>query len=498
MAAELAYLQDRLRECSKSGPESIPDELADGISEFVAKHADQAVLDKVFPYAEVGGDYSLVDDAKLMGQLLDELHAALIGGPAEEIISDLSIPAADPAISIINAMPIKIIDHPLGEIKRWMEISGFCISIMCGHLPAALACLKALAHDEIHKAVASGVKYLITGGPPGEAGREEPLPSIGSGEPAPVTTSHAGDHVAREHRPVTTQYTAPTPEPTACPGVVQEETGQKPAAPAISSRPSPVRDPDGADVTPGSRPRKPPTAAGTPASPPPTEDQASTKRPAVPGKASTGPGGLRGAGGSLNAASSRQGGATTPVTPQLSPPSSAAVPAEARCVRLRIHYERADTAAHVPPAPPVTLIVEQEVSTLPACRAGGRAEAAGNAVSAAHGAKTGMTCQRWRAADDSGFADGSPEADALRRRLRSILTGAAVDDDPAMNVKDWPDGPGSLLAAPCGCVEIMGTITSRSGKNTLESIGIKTEKRTLYDGFVRIVVSAVSGLIPGR
>jgi hypothetical protein len=165
------------------------------------------------------------------------------------------------------------------------------------------------------------------------------------------------------------------------------------------------------------------------------------------------------------------------------------------CVRLRIHYERAEVVS--------ALIVGQEASALLACPADGRTGAAGNATRTAREAKTGTTWQRWHAADDSGFADGSPGADALRRRLRSILTGAAPGDDPAMKVEDRPDGPGSLPAALCGCVEIMGIITSRSGNNVPKSIGIKTQARdddeSLFDDeFFRVVVLAVSGLIPGR
>jgi hypothetical protein len=117
----------------------------------------------VLPHPDAGGDYSLVDAAELVGHLKDELHTALIGAPAQKIISSWGIPADDP-VSIIDAMPIGPIDRSLGDIKRWIEIGGFCVGIICGHLTMALACLKALAHDEIHNAVASGVKSLITGG----------------------------------------------------------------------------------------------------------------------------------------------------------------------------------------------------------------------------------------------------------------------------------------------------------------------------------------------
>jgi hypothetical protein len=476
--------------CGELRPGAISAEVVDGASESVAKYVDP-VLDEVLPCPDAGGDYSLVDTAELVGHLQGELHTALIGAPAQKIISSWGIPAADP-VSIIDAMPIGFIDHSLGDIRRWIEIGGFCISIMCGHLTMALACLKALAHDEIHNAVASGVKSLITGGATEEPGSKGPLPGTGRGGGTPVTSPTAGQATRRVR--VTAESAPEQKLPSRC---RRGETRRKPAARAIGSGPSPGGAPAGADVDPGSRPGlKPPTAVGTSANLHPVEGQASMKRPAVPGKTSTGPGGLQGA-GSPNAASSPPGGATTTVTPQPSPRPTA-VPTEVMCVRLRIHYEEAEVvsaAADAQPASPAILIVGQETSALSAYLAG-RTQAAATAMSTARGAETGMTWQRWRAADDSGFADGSPGADALRRRLRSILTGAAPDDDPAINVEDQPDGPG-LLPAPRGCVEIMGIITSRSGHNTLESIGIKTraldDEFHFDDEFLRIVVSAISG-----
>ena len=402
--------------CFKFNPKKSGSEVLDGASESVAKLADP-VLDEVLPYPNAGG---LLNEAGLVGQLNDELHAALVRKPAEEIISGLGIPGADPVGSIIGAMPIRFIDHSLGDIKRWIEISGFCIGIMCGHLTMALACLKALAHDEIHNAVASGVKSLLTGGATEEpSSTGMPPPSTGTGEGAPVASLPTGLGT-RGVRQVTTRDTAPAPEPTGRPGPAQEVAGLKPPPRDITPEPSPGGNSARADVIPEPRQsRQPPTDA----SPPPTEGQASMKRPTP----STGPGELQEASENPNAAISRPGGATTPVIPQLSPPPSAAVPAEAMCMRLRIHYQRAEVVS--------ALIVGQEASAPLACPADGRTGAAGNATRTAREAKTGTTWQRWRAADDSGFADGSPGADALRRRLRSILTGAAPGDDPAMKVE---------------------------------------------------------------
>jgi hypothetical protein len=498
--AEIRQRLEAIERYRKPGFEAARDEAIDGLSEYVAERLDNLVLSEVLSAAHPVAADGIAYDAELTAEFGQALHHALIGEPATKILSALQVPADDLVSSIMEAMPIKIIDHELGNIKTWIEVGGAAIGIITGNLHMAWACLKELVHDVIHRAVKEGVKTLLSGGSRETGTRRATSPAdkvvVAPGFWSPehataITTLKAGRPFAWEAtQPKPQENRARAGEPTeGNPRTAETDTAAEPS-PADVKRAAPMTERSSQGNAAGGRD----TAAGARRGVTGTSTQTPSARKGHPQQAALIREGREGA--SLARAQAASGAAlASPVPP--------VVQATTAFIRLDIYYQPTltgsfavgDQAAH-----PAVLFVErnsscgapdepQPVTTLVT----GNDRPRGAITGQQDSAMPSIRWEQWAAAGSRGFAAGSPSADALRHRLRSILTGEQADlQTRAMTVTRLPTRP-DLEASSWRCLVIMATFSDGQGRATLQGAAIRTQ---VFDEFTCIVASAVSGVIP--
>jgi len=475
--------------------EAIRDEAVDGVSEYIANGLEADVLQRVFACWQAPDLAELARAAEAVGGLESELHTILAGEPAAKMLADLGIPASDLLSSLLEAMPIKIIDQQLGDMKRGIEIAGIAIGIISGNPLMAIACFKALIHDLIHDIIVSVIKSFLTGGPAEAPGEEVPAvpDALLSGRIPTIRPSSDATGGLGPERPDNQDMHRREPEPARISREAPLEPKREPMTTSDNALQHGLGGARASDATVG-EPR---------IGPEPAADQGL-------GTAESRAGAETRMGGVIREAREGSEGAGLAVvsygntaTSSGSPPPIA-VPAELMLVRLRIHYQPTEAGlpagAGIQPVPVMVLFIEYETSgiqlTGPRQATGGLGgqdvgDVAGFLVEEQDNVHSRKTCQLWRAANDAGFADGSAGADALRRRLRNIFKGQPPDLHDPYLISEVPSGrPDWLLDPGTRCIELAGFIKNEAnGKKTLLGAGIKA---SILDELYRIAASVIS------
>ena len=141
----------------------------DAVAELIANQLETVVFNKVLDSWHALGEANLTEDVQILIELDDKIHEMVIGKPFERLMSGFGLPDSSLMGSIIQRVPIRFIDQPLGTVRLGVEIGGIVTSIMTGNFILAFAYLKALIHDLVHRVLVSAVKGLITQGHSGTA-----------------------------------------------------------------------------------------------------------------------------------------------------------------------------------------------------------------------------------------------------------------------------------------------------------------------------------------
>jgi hypothetical protein len=160
----------RVRE-SDLGTAPLPGSVADlirekgaqGAAEFLADKVEPAISDKVlalWPSGFPGGPAGTAEGLLAAKYEVHEQIGCLVSG---------SFPAGHGAAAVITGRiaqytPIEMVDSGLGKAALLVEMFGFVGAVLSGNPVLAGACLKRLIHDLAHRAVAAGVKAVLSGG----------------------------------------------------------------------------------------------------------------------------------------------------------------------------------------------------------------------------------------------------------------------------------------------------------------------------------------------
>lgn len=170
-----------VQDTSRKIPGSITEEPADAIAEYTVSQFEATALDKLWALWFAPGESGFAAVADTAGTADQEFHLLTLFDPGKAALSTLGLPAPGPEIlsGVLQDMPIRIVDEPLGFVRRWIEIGGIIVSVVTANPIMGCACFKMLIHDEVHQILVASVKKLITnGGSSSRSISEHPHPHI--------------------------------------------------------------------------------------------------------------------------------------------------------------------------------------------------------------------------------------------------------------------------------------------------------------------------------
>ncbi len=182
---------------------------------------------------------------------------AIVAKPLEQAGSEIRLPGPEAAAAaeIGSALVLQPVADAVGQVTRFLEVTGVVVGTATGLQPLALAATKMLAHDQFHDWVARGLREAartVFGGPEG---------------PAKVPPARGG---ARPRLPSQRARQAGPPRPTRRAAPQPARPADGPAEADTASAPQPARPAGGpaeAAPPPGAAPASPPPASSPPGSP---------------------------------------------------------------------------------------------------------------------------------------------------------------------------------------------------------------------------------------
>ena len=198
---------------------------------------------------------------------------AIVAKPLEQAGSEIRLPGPEAAAAadLGSALVLQPVADAVGQVTRFLEVTGVVVGTATGLQPLALAATKMLAHDQFHDWVARGLREAartVFGGPEGPAEGHEPAAPATAPQPARPAGGPAEADAAAAPQPARPAGGRAEADAAAAPQPARPADGSAEADTASAPQPArPAGGPAEAAPPPGAAPASRPPASSPPGSP---------------------------------------------------------------------------------------------------------------------------------------------------------------------------------------------------------------------------------------